>query len=510
MIETLTLRRRPAWLINLFAFVLVMASSGLLLYFCKNGPPSRTNLGILLAILMMTPALINWRYGWTILFVYFPFATLIRRLYLLYQPMNGGNDPLVILPDALAMAMVVGYFMTMRLRQPRKALLFEKPMRIAMVLMIGLNLIEVFNPMMGSVQGGINGLRQFTVWMMFYFLVQEIITRKEQIDNWLYLTLFIGAVTGLYGAYQYIYDFPVYDRMWAEANYVTSQTIGDQMRAFSTFSFTSTFSQYMIITCCVGTVMMRMKHASVFSRMLSPFFLACMLLGLGVTFVRSSYLGLLVAWTLGLVVSGKASARWKRIIGLIAVSAVLVSVMPHSKGDASAYEEASTGTLVADRVLTLTEPGKVGSLNQRTAIWQRIFEYSFTYPAGIGIGAGGSSKFTGNFVLSATAYSESQVFSLLAEIGWPGLILYIFIVLYGLFYALRVYDRLEDPHLREQVRIMMMMQVGISMSGVSGGPVLYTLPGCAYYWAALGMVAAIARIGGLEEEKRPLQPGEVA
>ncbi|MDB5101107.1 MAG: O-antigen ligase family protein [Cyanobacteria bacterium RYN_339] len=509
MMEALTPGRRPAWLVNLFALLLVLASSGLLIYFCRSGPPTRTSLGIIIAILLLTPALINWRFGWPIFYIYFPFATLIRRVYLLYQPLTGsGNDPLIILPDALLGAMVLGYFMTMRLRRPRPELLFEKPLRIAIVLMIGLNVLEIFNPMMGSVQAGINGVRQFTLWIMMYFLVQEIVTRREQVNSWLYVLLLVGSVTGLYGAFQYIYDFPSYDRTWAEQNYVTSQTIGAQMRAFSTFTFTSTFSQYMVISCAAATGMLRMKGAATFARMLSPFFLACMLLGLAVTFVRSSYLGLLVAWVIGVIVSGEASARWKRMLGVMAVAAVLVSVMPKSNGDASTYEEASTGKLVADRMLTLTAPGQVGSLSQRTVIWQRVVEWSFIYPAGVGLGAGASSRFSGNYIVSATAYTESQVFSMLAELGWPGLILYLFIVFWGMAYALKVYDRLDDPHLRELVRVMLMIEVGVTVAGVSGGPVLYTLPGSAFYWAALGMVAAIARMAGLEETKLASRPGE--
>jgi hypothetical protein len=128
----------------------------------------------------------------------------------------------------------------------------------------------------------------------------------------------------------------------------------------------------------------------------------------------------------------------------------------------------------------------------------------------VGLGAGASSRFNGNYIVSATAYTESQVFSMLAELGWPGFLLYFFIVIYALVYALKVYDKLEDPHLRELVRLMMMIEVGNFVAGVSGGPALYTLPGSAFYWAAMGVVASIARIGGLEEEKRLKRPGEVA
>jgi hypothetical protein len=243
--------------------------------------------------------------------------------------------------------------------------------------------------------------------------------------------------------------------------------------------------------------------------MLSPFFLACMLLGMAVTFVRSSYLGLLVAWVVGLIMAGQREGRWKRIFAVVIVASVVISVMPKSKGDAAVYDESvSTSTLVADRMLTMAEPGKVGSFTLRTAMWQRIINHSFMYPQGVGLGAGSASRISGNYILSAMAYTESQVFSMLAELGWAGFLLYLWIVIYGLIYSLKIYDHLEDEQLKQLVRALVMLQVGISVSGVSGGPVLYTLPGNAYYWAALGMVTAIARMNHLVVEKKKIGPTE--
>ena len=39
MMESMVPRQRPAWLTNLFALILVMATSALLMFFCRSGPP---------------------------------------------------------------------------------------------------------------------------------------------------------------------------------------------------------------------------------------------------------------------------------------------------------------------------------------------------------------------------------------------------------------------------------------------------------------------------------------
>lgn len=514
MINFQQLTRRPAWLTNLMALGLVLASSAMLLYFCRHGPPSRAEMGLLISILLLTPTFLNWRWGWLILFAFFPFGPFIRRLYILYQPGALTNDPLIMLPDMLMALMAFGFILHMRLKKRQPALYAVRPLNIAMILLMALSCIEVFNPAMSNVTAGFNGLRQLTLWMMIYFIVPTVIERREQIYSWIWLTLGVGTVTGLYGAYQYLVEFPYWDQAWAEQQKVTTQAIGDAMRAFSTFTFTSTFSQYMLIAACMATVCMQMRRAGYFTRLLSPFFLSCMLLGLAVTFVRSSYLGLALAWMVGLIVPGTGAKRIKRIFAVLLVGSILVAVVPHKSEEMMAQEvDPSTGQLVADRLQTIMEPTKVGTVSIRTVVWQRILAGSIEYPAGVGLGAGNSSRFgqsVNDYWVAAMAYSESQLFTMLAELGWPGFLLYIFIIVYGLLYSLRVHDALEDAEDRRLVQMMIMLQVGISAAGVSGGPILYTLPGEAYYWGCLGMVCAISRMNNLTEERFKLEAAEAA
>ncbi|HEY9723687.1 MAG TPA: O-antigen ligase family protein [Oscillatoriaceae cyanobacterium] len=499
--------RRPPWMINLLAVVLVLVASGVLIVVFHNGPPSRTIMAGLLGVLVLTPVLMRWQTGWLILFALFPVINLIRRAYYLAEiHLNdvSFNDLFVALPDAVALLTVVGFVLSLRVSGKDGYDWGDTMIARPLKLLIGLSLLEIFNPLMGSTIAGLNGFRQFTLYALFYFVTQAAVRSRAQLSVWFKMFLIIGALSGAYGAFQYIFGFPVYDQMWAQMYAVTNQTIGDQMRAFSSFSFTSTFSHYMVVAASAALVALRMKRIGTFTRLLSPFFLVCMLLGLAVTFVRSSYVGLLVAGLVGLVMTGRPSGRWKRLIFVAALSAVLVGVMPHSHGDSDlglGQQANQTGQLVANRIESLTRPTDVGSMSIRFAAWQQVIHNSTMYPMGAGLGIGASSRFTGNYGLASIGYTESQLFSMLAELGYPGLILYVWVVLAGMLFAMRVHDRLQDPDLRMFAVFSLMVQAGMTVLGLTGGAVLYTLPGSACYWAAMGFVSVLPRIEAEEKAR---------
>jgi uncharacterized membrane protein/uncharacterized membrane protein YciS (DUF1049 family) len=497
---------KPVWLINLFALMLALGTSAMLIYFMKDGAPTRLALGFLVALLIVTPALMRWQSGWLMLFLIAPFIALIRRLYLLVDKDMGtgsSNDVMVLLPDVLLAVACFGFLMSLRTRRRGELDFDDRALRVPLVLFIALNVIEIFNPFMGSIAAGINGFRAFTLYILLYFLTQAVVQRREQLTTWLVSTMLIGALTGLYGAYQYIYGFPEWDTVWASMYKAEGQVIGDQMRAFSTFSFTSTFSHYMVITACMAFVAMRMKAIGAFHRMLAPFYLVCMLMGLALTFVRSAYMGLLVAAGLGLILTGRPEGRWKRILMLVLLAGVLVAVAPKGQRETVMMAESDgTGELVANRVLTLSDPTKAGSMNARFGAWTNVLNNSLKYPVGVGLGAGSSYRITGNYMVSAYAYTESQHFSMLAELGWPGLVLFVWINIGGFFMTLRIHDKLRNQDLRRMAGMSLMMQAGLTVTGFTGGTVLYVLPGAAFYWTALGIATVLPKLDDPPDEPK--------
>lgn len=480
---------------NILAVALVLLAAGGLDYAFRQGPPSRIVFSSLVAVLLVTPVLLRWQSAWMLLFLFAPLVTFVRRFYLLFDPdvSTYSFDAMTVLPEILIGTATVGMWLSSRIRKQAPLAVPDGWLRLPITAFIVVCVIEIFNPYMASAAAGVNGFRQFALWTMMYFICQQAITKREHVERWVLLTMVLAAGSGLYGAYQYIVGFPVWDMVWAEAFSVTNQQIGEQMRAFSTFGFTSTFSHYMVVGCCLGLVALTLQRVDLFTKLLTPFFLAAMVAGLALTFVRSSYMGLMAAVLVGVVVAGNPKARMWRLAACVLLVGALTSAVPKGNHEAYAGTE-TTSQLVANRVMSLSSPTEAGSMQARFTAWDTIFWTSFTMPVGRGLGSGAAGTFTGNYALGAAVYSESQFFSVLAELGWPGMVLFLWIVLYGFVFSIRVHDQLQDRDLRRLARGCLMVQVGLSVIGITGGVVLYTIPGSIYYWTALGIVTVLPRL----------------
>lgn len=488
---------RPSWQINLLALVLVLATSAGLLWILGDGPPSRAETAFLLAALLLTPVAIRWQAGWIVLFLALPWVAWVRRMALYFDPKAAAReafDLTLLLPDVTVAIAFSGFMLTRHLRRREVPDPAEKPLHVALNAFTALCALQIFNPIMASVGAGINGWRVFVLYLALYWITRVVGLSARAVTAWVVLGMTFGGLTGLYGAYQYLVGFPAHEVAWAEATQASSQVIGESMRAFSTFSFTSTFSHYMVIAACICAVAARLDGVGRLGRMLAPFALGLCLVGLAVTFVRSSFLGLILAGAVGLVVAGSPRRRVLRLVGVLTIGAAAILLSPSSVGDAQAFETPSTGTLVADRLLSMRDPRGVGSFATRLVMWQRtVSQATTTYPMGVGVGAGQASRFGGSGFAAAYAYSESQFFSILAELGWPGFVLFLWISGYGLVFTLRTYDELASPERKRLALLAIVIQVGILTTGITGGPILYTIPGSAYYWTALGLAAALRR-----------------
>ena len=489
---------RPSWLINSFAIALVLLSSASLLWIIRDGPPSRTEVAGLLAVLTLTPVLLRWQAGWLMIFLLLPWVAWVRRLALYFDPTAvsvEAFDLTLLLPDFVVALTIAGFVLTRHLRRRELPDPLERPLIVALGLFAGLCALEIFNPFMASVAAGLNGWRVFLLYIGLYWVTRAVCQASAAAYAWVIVSLSFGALTALYGSYQYLVGFPAHEILWSKSNHAATQQIGDAMRAFSTFSFTSTFSHYMVVGALMSWAAMRLEGVGRLFRLLAPITLALCLVALAVTFVRSSFLGLILGGLTMLVVAGDPGWRLKRLVAVVAIGVGGMVLSPSSGGDAQAYDQPSgTGALVADRLLSMRDPSKVDTFNFRLRLWQQTIGGAVTnYPMGVGIGAGNAGRFGGNPFAAAFAYSESQVFSILAETGWPGLGLFLWITLYGLYFSLKTYDELEEPERKRLALMAIGLQAGLLASGITGGPVLYTLPGSAYYWTALGLVAAMRR-----------------
>ncbi|MEB3330599.1 MAG: hypothetical protein VKQ33_15340, partial [Candidatus Sericytochromatia bacterium] len=194
-------RPLPPWVVNALALALVLASSAVLNWVLRDGKPDRRILTAVLGMLLLVPGLLRWQAAWMMLFVVIPWVAWLRRVQLVLDPANAGIDRfdlILLVPDVLTGLAVLGYLMAQRFSGPSSLQPGEGWLRALLLGLVGICLLEVVNPVMGSVAAGINGLRVFTLYIGLYWVTAHVCEREERIHTWIGLTLAAVLITGLY------------------------------------------------------------------------------------------------------------------------------------------------------------------------------------------------------------------------------------------------------------------------------------------------------------------------
>src|SRR5688500_1419829 len=101
MLQPALIQKKPEWLMNAIALLLVLVTSGMLIYVFRNGPPPRMQFAALMCVLLLTPIVLKWQNGWMLLYAYLPFNYFIRRFYLVFEGPNPSwsHDLMILIPD---------------------------------------------------------------------------------------------------------------------------------------------------------------------------------------------------------------------------------------------------------------------------------------------------------------------------------------------------------------------------------------------------------------------------
>ena len=81
-----------------------------------------------------------------------------------------------------------------------------------------------------------------TMFVLFYFVVINVITTRKQLKMILYVMLTVGTLTAIYGIYQYKYG-DVYSQAWLD-----SEMFEDiRMRVYATLENPNVYGEYLIL-----------------------------------------------------------------------------------------------------------------------------------------------------------------------------------------------------------------------------------------------------------------------
>lgn len=456
--------------------------------------PSRLALLVALLVVLVPLCLLRSTLLLPTLLIVLPFFTLMRRLFLLRDPTILNLDPLILLPDLLTLLVVVHLGVAFvrggdPLRWREHGNRNRRWSSVALVdgtvlLLVALVALGLVAGLSNGVAPALNGARMFGLYLFVYFYARAMVRRWGQVVQVFAITVFTGLVTGLYGVYQTLVGLPVYDRIYFENSAARVHVIGEFVRAFSTFQFTSHFSVFMLCAFfCALTLLEQPCGRQV--RAVSLVALLAAVAGIATTFVRSTW----VALAAGLVAYGllrwvhSPLLRWALVAVLLPAGYCAFGFLAAADPVLSPVSDDPTQVLRA-RAYSLFAATPDTDLYGRYLGFQEALRIAARSPLGYGLGATSAERFG----VGTTAWTgDSQVTTLLVELGWPGLICFFCVLLLAMRCNLHGIDRAACREVRTLLVGIAAIQVSLFVASLTGGPLWYTQPVCVYGWLLAGV-----------------------
>jgi len=271
----------------------------------------------------------------------------------------------------------------------------------------------------------------------------------------------------LYGCYQYFVALPAWDEFWLDS--VEFESVGapeeGKIRIFSTVNSPGVLAFVLSLTLLLTTV----------GRRLQPTLLVVAGIcatGLALTYVRSAWVGLVVAALIVPVVSrGRALPQLAALAVVLAVAAAAIA----QSGD-------STFTALSERVNTFSSLDSDISANARQNAPAVLIPELLTLPFGHGLGSAGEAT---RLAEGGFRAPDNGYLSMLYQLGLPGGLLVIGALLAAVWVGVRSAFRRGDPD-----RVLLVATFAFVLVLLVAGDQFYGLPGV-IVWFLAG--AALAR-----------------
>jgi hypothetical protein len=332
---------------------------------------------------------------------------LIRRL-LIADAGWESLDPLLLVGPLVAVVLCVRIFLLDR--RPIAPDILSK----LVVAVLVLTLLQVFNPSGGSLLAGLVGFLFLGMPLLWFFVGRELVDDRLA-DTIMGFVVGLAVVIGLYGLSQIQIGFQSWDRAWvdlASANGYTSLNVGNQVRAFGTFS---SFYEYSLF---LGTGLV--FAAALVLRGRPQWGLTIPILAVAL-FLGSSRAPLILT---GLAIASLVALRPRRPSLAVAIAVVALAAAYGSTSVLGSAFSTSDNALVQHQVSGLTNP--LDSSDSTFLIHAELFlnglEFGLSNPLGVGVGVIGAAAKLNSGVGGSTEVDISNAF---VSSGLVGGLLYV-------------------------------------------------------------------------------------
>ena len=439
----------------------------------------RMGLIMLITLPLMTLVIINVEFGVYCLLVYSCVLAFIIRM------LPGNAGPIGIALDVLLLLMGLRLLYDLWTRRDWK--IFTTPMTVPILAFVGFQCVEVFNPAAPSIVFGLWGLR-VTIRMLGFFLILYYFRDRAPIKRLMTVWLTTMFLMGCYGIFQHHNGLLWQEMEWllTEGNAQTHILKG-YVRVFSTVGDASTFGFLMVFASLIMFALaLTARGAAQLGLLLATL---PMLYAMTASYSR----GPVLALAAGAVVLVLASRNWKLGLGVAMVGMVGLALLT-----------ASGSTKLVDRLSTATNPLEDASFMVRVGyiteylpeIAKRPFGYGINSSGGSGLRASGGELVRNSVVGVPT---DNYYFKVALEMGWVGLMLFLWLNLAALTHTYRVYRRTEDPYYKA-LALGVLSVLSAIFVGAFSNDINSQKPISEFFWIMLGLAMLL---GQAQPRSRP-------
>lgn len=313
---------------------------------------------------------------------------------------------------------------------------FKTPVTLPLLVFVGYQVLEVFNPYAPSLKFGLYGLRD-TMRVVGVFLVLYYFRSEVKIKRLTFFWLGLLTVEALYGIFQHHHGVLNQEYLWLiESGSWRTHILNGYIRIFGTVGDAATFGFLMI----TGTLMLYGLALS--SRGWKMWGLLALSAPMLYAMILSYSRGPIVAVVAGLGAMLVVSRNWKLAIGSVLVGALIIGGLA-----------AAGNTRLIDRVMTATKPVEDESFQVRMGYINEYLPRIVERPFGSGLWTSGASglSVTGGQTIPGTTIgipTDNNYFKWGLEMGWVGVALFGWLMLALQLCLIRSFNRLKEPYLR--------------------------------------------------------------
>jgi O-antigen ligase/polysaccharide polymerase Wzy-like membrane protein len=469
----------------------------------SGGQMLRTWLLTALVWVMALPLLVSLEAGLVAMALFEPFRGLIRRAQYLFVD-YGSQDPIHLLTPIVTL-----FAFALLIRSRRLAIFYSTPLAGAVSFLGLIYLVEVFNPLQGSVFVGMaGGLFMFVPLLWFYF-GQSV--NEEFISKILKLTVVLGLLTSVYGVYQMVHGYPSFEQYWLDnTDFYDSINVGHVRRALATFSSAEEWGRYTEFgaIAAFGFAAGAKRIGMRLAWLLSGVALLCAVL---LTGQRTAVFGLMLGVAALVLLGATSFPRALIRVGLLLLPIVLVVVFVAPPTDQEMWskgENETISTLLSHTQRGTLKPADEESFQIRLENWTYLLTSVVPYrPLGAGLGAGSLSevRFKSESDLPAI---DSFILVVAVSCGIPGALLFVWILGRANWLSLKMARRpATDQRGIITRRIVAALMPALVLNSIFG--LTFTLYSVApLVWLFIGWISAEA-ISARQENAREANEREI-